>query len=364
MAKLHVFALAHTASSKKYGVCAYTGKVQRFCKMMSDRGHEVIHYGNEGSEDLGEKTTHVQIFSKADQERFYGQEEWFQKGIWFAAPLHGATVDEWNRRAVYAAQQRTTGRKDEFVCLIMGRGQMSIAEGLSTTTAVEFGVGYEGTFTQRRCFESYAWMHHVYGLQGTKDGIWYDSVVPNYFDPEDFTYRESKDSHVPYFLFMSRLTHRKGYQTAIDVTRHIGAKLVIAGAAGETPRDDAHVEYVGIAGLEQRRELLAGARALFVPTYYLEPFGGVVIEAGFSGTPVITTDWGAFPETVIAVGGCDDTGFRCRTFKEFIQATENICDISPAACRHNAETRYSMDAIGPKYDRYFDMLSSPSWYAT
>lgn len=356
MAKLHVFALAHTASSKKYGVCAYTGKVQRFCKMMSERGHEVIHYGNAGSEDLGEKTTHVEIFSKEDQENFYGKEDWYQKGIWFTAPLHGPVVDEWNKRAAYAAQQRTTGRRDEFVCLIMGRGQMAIAEALSTTQAVEFGVGYEGTFTERRCFESYAWMHHVYGLQQKKDGVWYDSVVPNYFDPEDFEFRQNKSD---YFLFMSRMTHRKGFQTAIDVTRHIGARLVIAGAPGDKARDDAHVEYVGIADLEKRRHLLAGAKALFVPTYYLEPFGGVVIEAGFSGTPVITTDWGAFPETVIHGA----TGYRCRTFKEFVQATAEVGDLSPGVIRANAEC-YSMDAIGPKYDRYFEMLSSPDWYST
>lgn len=355
MAKLHVFALPHTASSKKYGVCAYTGKVQRFCKMMSDRGHEVIHYGNEGSEDLGEKTTHVQIFSHADMLRYYSAEGWFRGGIWFAAPLHGPTVDEWNKRAVHAARQRVTGRQDEFLCLIMGHGQKAIADGLSSTVAVEFGVGYEGTFTHRRCFESYAWMHHVYGLQQQKDGIWYDSVVPNYFDPSHFEFREKKSD---YFLFMSRLTHRKGYQIAVDVTRELGAKLIIAGAPGEQPSMDAHVEYVGIADLEKRRELLAGAKALFAPTHYLEPFGGVVIEAGFSGTPVITSDWGAFPETV--KGGV--TGFRCRTFKEFVFAAENAGELDPSLCCGNAQ-KYSMKNIGPLYDRYFSMLSTGDWYS-
>jgi len=355
MARLHVFALAHTVSNKKYGLCAYTGKVQRFCKMMSERGHEVIHYGNEGSDDLGELTEHVEVFSVEDQDRLFGGQEWYEKKIWHAAPLSGHHVNLWNNKAVRRARKRIVGRPDEFLCLIMGRGQESIAHALNGTAAVEFGVGYEGVFTQRRCFESYAWMHHVYGLQAQRTGIWYDAVVPNYFDPGDFEFRAKKSD---YFLFLGRMTHQKGYQIAVDVTRELGAKLVIAGAPGEKPSKDDHVEYAGIADVAKRRELLAGAKALFVPTHYLEPFGGVVVEAGFSGTPVITSDWGAFPETV-AHG---ITGFRCRSFKQFLNAAMHVDQISPERCLENAQI-YTMGNVAPLYEQYFDMISSPSWYA-
>ena len=58
---------------------------------------------------------------------------------------------------------------------------------------------------------------------------------------------------------------------------------------------------------------LARRGSVRVPTYYIEPFGGVAVEAQLCGTPVITTDFGAFPETVQH----GITGYRCRTYKQF-----------------------------------------------
>jgi len=55
---------------------------------------------------------------------------------------------------------------------------------------------------------------------------------------------------------------------------------------------------MGSVGVEERANLLANAQVTLVPTTYLEPFGGVVIESMLAGTPVVTTDFGAFPELV------------------------------------------------------------------
>jgi glycosyltransferase involved in cell wall biosynthesis len=105
-----------------------------------------------------------------------------------------------------------------------------------------------------------------------------------------------------------------------------------------------------------------GPKAIFVPSEYAEPFGNVAIETQMCGTPVITTDWGAFPETVEH----GRTGWRCRTLDHFIWAAENLRQLDPAYIRQRAASLYSMESVKPRYQEYFEMLSDlwdEGWYA-
>jgi hypothetical protein len=357
---LHVLGLAHTKTTKEYSACAYTQKVFKLCKMMKALGYDVYHYGAEGSNP--DCTEHIDVVSDAIQLKTYGGYDW-KKEMFKHDPTDLAyrTFDE---NAIREVNKRK-GPKD-LLLISMGNYQKPIFDKVGMM-GVEMGVGYTGVFTDKRVFESYAWMHYIYGMMypnsGGCDGSFYDVVIPNYYDPEDFEFCDKKDD---YYLYMGRLIGRKGVHIAAQCCERIGARLVIAGqGTEETVRacgvDPKKVEFVGYADVKMRSELMKKAKAVFVPTLYLEPFGGVNVEAMFCGTPAITTDWGGFRETVQH----GKTGYRCRTMDDFCWAAKNVDKLDLNYIREYAVNNYSLQRVSLMYDEYFMKLMDlwkSGWY--
>ena len=354
--RFHILGLPHTVSSKEYVACAYTQKVVKFAKMMTARGHEVIHYGHEDS-DL-DCTEHVTVTTNEDLEIAYGSHDWRKNFFTFNTQDHA--YQTFFKNAIEEVGKRKC--QHDFILPFWGSGVRPICDAHPDLIVVEPGIGYAGGhFANWKVFESYAIMHAYQGLEavGTCKQSWYDVVIPNYFDLNDFTFApEEKED---YFLFMGRVYSGKGIDIAVQVTKHIGAKLIVAGQNPEERTFPDHVEFVGYADVEKRRELMSKAKASFVASTYLEPFGGVQVENLISGTPTITTDWGAFTENNID----GVTGYRCRTFADFVRAAKNIHNISPSVCRKYGE-QFSLDAIAPKYEKFFqdvlNVYTGKGWY--
>jgi glycosyltransferase involved in cell wall biosynthesis len=340
--RFHVAALPHTNTTVDYISCAYTAKVINFCRMMKDRGHTVYLYGGEQNEAPCDE--HIVCVNEADRAAHVGDQHFTSASFDYTKPLwQGA-----NAKIISEIGKRASQK--DFICIIAGYAQKQIADAFPHMMSVEFGVGYGGSFSKYRVFESYAWMHICYGTANGGnphgiDGNWWDVVIPGYLDPNQFPFSAEKDD---YYLFIGRLVDRKGYRIAADVCFDLGKKLVVAGQ-GDPPLG---CEYVGVVGPEERGRLMSRAKAVFVPTIYIEPFGNVNVEAQACGTPVITTDWGAFTETV------EDgvTGFRCRTFGEFKRAAQRVGELNPQVIRDRAVNKYSLDVIGKKYEEYFARL--------
>jgi glycosyltransferase involved in cell wall biosynthesis len=201
-------------------------------------------------------------------------------------------------------------------------------------------------------------MHSCYGSKVTDphtlDGKFYDAVIPSYIDVDDFPLQEKPND---YYLYIGRLIERKGYQIAVDICKALGKRLVIAGQ-GVPPE---YGEYVGVVGTEERAKLMGGAIATFTPTIYVEPFGTVAVEAMACGSPVISTDWGAFTETVID----GVTGFRCHTLQEFINAAKAAPYLDRKAISQYSKDRYGLNTVGIMYEEYFTRLQTlwgKGWY--
>ncbi|MDX1998031.1 MAG: glycosyltransferase family 4 protein [Thermoanaerobaculia bacterium] len=115
-----------------------------------------------------------------------------------------------------------------------------------------------------------------------------------------------------YLLFVGRLRIRKGVEVLLEALarledRGLGVRLLIAGdgehrAALEARATalglDAAVRFLGRAGAGRVRTLLAGARALVVPSIY-EGMPLVVLEAMAAGLPIVASRVSGIPEVVL-----------------------------------------------------------------
>ena len=359
--RFHILGLPHTVTSKEYNACAYTQKVVKFGKMMKNRGHEIIHYGHEESNLVCDE--HVTVLTTEDWKKSYGDHDWRKHFFKF-------DTNDYAYRTFYKNAIEEVGKRkqpNDFILPFWGSGVRPVCDAHPDLITVEPGIGYAGGHWARwKIFESYAIYHAYYGLEavGTCKQDWYDAVIPNYFDPDDFEYTpEEKED---YFLFLGRVYEGKGVHIAEQVTKEIGAKLIIAGQnslkdMGYDKVPD-HVTEIGYADVPLRKQLMSRAKGAFVASMYTEPFGGVQVECLFSGTPTITTDWGSFTENNIH----GKTGYRCRSFEQFCWAAKNIDKIDPMACRDFAINNYSLDVVAKKYEEYFQMVldvhSGNGWY--
>jgi glycosyltransferase involved in cell wall biosynthesis len=377
--RFHVVSLPHTQVTKEYITCAYTQKVLNFCKMMKSRGHEVMLYASEDCDVAVDE--HITCITKDEQAKHFGNNDYkkeFYKISW------DENLPYWKVMNENAAEEiKKRIKPGDFVCLIGGVCQKPIADKLPGATIVEFGIGYQGFFSDFKVFESYAWMHYTYGLQvgyspppppgqnkRFENGQAFDVVIPNYFDKDDFPKLYEKED---YYLYIGRFIPRKGAHIAVELTGKTGKKLIMAGQGVTEIKDGRiigtdmevygeHIKHIGTVSAAERSELMGKAKAVLVPTQYIEPFAGVHIEAMLCGTPVITTDWGVFPETV--VNGFN--GYRCRTMGEMMKAVEDVNTLDSAKIRDYAMRNYTLDRVSELYQAYFEQLATldgEGWYS-
>lgn len=353
---IHLVGLPHTSlDEEEFSTCAFTTKAARWTRVLELLGRDVTAYWSAGKTTVNCEV--VDILSRDEREKWFGTDV----GKRLPDIFWDATEEYWrtfNQRAIAEVRKRL--QPGDLVAVMAGSVQQSVVDVFAgEALAIEPAVGYGGiaqnTFC---CFESYAWMHYVYGNMRIGDGRSYDAVVPNFVEPDAF----SRGPDEGYLLFLGRVTERKGPHVAAQIAEVCDRRLVVAGAGGEMRDLELYAdggrlrvgraEYQGPVGPDARRKLLAGASALIVPTLYIEPFGTVHVEALMSGVPVVASDWGVFTETVRE--GVD--GFRFRTLRGGAEAANGAIQLRGPELRESAIERFSLEAVADRFDVWIDML--------
>lgn len=345
--RFHALGIPHTITNKEYSACAFTQKVLKWCKMMTGRGHTVYHYGHEESDVVC--TEHVPVTTKQDLEIAYGNYNW--RSEFFKHNVSDHAHQTFYKNAIVEVGKRKQPR--DFILLFWGYGHKPVSDAHPDCIAVEPGVGYlSEPCAPFSIYESYSVMNQTYGLAKINPR-WYDAVIPNYFDLEDFEFDNEPED---YLLFVGRIIASKGVGMAVEIAARLNMQLKVAGQGDLTsvlggPVPD-HVELIGYVEPKARSQLMKKAKALLMPTHFNEPFGGVMVEALLCGTPVITSDWGAFAENNLH----GVTGFRCRTMEQFAWAVQHIDTISRQQCRDWAVQNFSLDRVALMYEEFFNSL--------
>jgi glycosyltransferase involved in cell wall biosynthesis len=168
-----------------------------------------------------------------------------------------------------------------------------------------------------------------------------ERFVWNGLDPAEFTFNPS--SLRSGFAFLSKTSWKvKNLEGAVRMCARAGVPLRIAG--GNRPiaaRLESWLRpgwsWLGKVAGAVKAAHLAEAKALVFPVLWPEPFGLVVAEALFSGTPVLATPSGSLPELLPAsVGRLIDWQDQKAWLETLRQVNEGGLGWLPEACREHA----------------------------
>lgn len=406
---LHILAVPHAITSRVDNMicCAFTQTIVNFAKGMKKlTDYNLIHYGHEDT-DINLFHEHVTVNNNDDFKKSGYFDKDFTKQSYVWSEEHQA-YKSFIKNSVEEIKNRA--KKDDFV-LMLGGFHYWVMRGIEhlPVTIVDFSVGHRFVYTDYAVYVTHAHMQAMYGkhhadyvnykqandhfnslkgknykvididnrtsydwddiVEDIRKGIqctynyrshqealdiprWGDAVIPIPVDPNDFHYRDETEKE-NYFLYCARLNYSKGIEIAVKVAQRLDTKLIMAGQNnpewGLGYKLPKQVEYLGgSVGPEKRKDLMSKAKLMFAPTLLNEPGPTVVYEGGLSGTPIVSTDWGGFTNNVIH----GVTGYRCRSFEQFVWAAKNIGNIKSKNCREFA-MQATYDNVATRYDEYF-----------
>jgi glycosyltransferase involved in cell wall biosynthesis len=166
-----------------------------------------------------------------------------------------------------------------------------------------------------------------------------------------------------HFVWLGRIVPDKGVHLAIEAAQRAGVRLILAGIVDQHAEeslkyyrevvepliDGEQIQYIGPVNMEQKIDLLSGARGFLNPIVWEEPFGMVMIEAMALGCPVIAFPRGAAPEIIVH----GKTGFLVHDVDEMVKFIPRIDEIDRAATRRHVDRHFSARVMAEKYVKIY-----------
>lgn len=367
---IHMLGMPNTICNDTYDHCPFTTKVRNFPSIIQKKGWKVIEYSN--GESLSEAYKHIQILTKKELLEFLGEPDSLEK---LTSGSNTPVTNEFYKRLVKNLKDHV--ESGDIIAHPYGPIFSDLIRLFPECFHIETGVGYlNQEFGAKRIYESYSWMHYNHGFYRHCDaagspiiengrekiGRWghaYEWVIPNAFDTNKW---EVNYENTGYLLYVGRIIPEKGIQVVKDLSEYFKESIKIVGLGKTELFQGDYMDFVGgIYGHKNKNNLFKNARAVIMPTQYNEPLGFVAIEAMLSGTPVITTDFGSFPE-IIEHG---KTGFRCHTFGDFIAAVKKAPELDRKYIADKAHNEYRLERAAVQYDNAFKQLldlTDKGWY--
>jgi glycosyltransferase involved in cell wall biosynthesis len=323
------------------------------------------------SEELVPRGHEVTLFASGDSSTSARLEATIPWSLWSEEGLRRWTTPEEIADVTREHIEACMARAAEFDVVHNHAGYEGMAG--AVTSRVPVLTTHHLAFERRYAdlFERYPWAHQAVSAASARTFPARGQLPPIHhgIDVASYPFAERSEG---YLCYLGRITPEKGVEYAIELARRSGRELRIAGVVQDRVADYGQrilamadgrlVRYVGEAGPQAKRRLLAGADALVFPIVWDEPFGLVIPEALACGTPVLAFASGSVPE-LLADGA---TGFVVEPGPDplapgagvdrLVAALERLPTIARHSCREEAERRFSVARMTDDYERGYETL--------
>lgn len=183
------------------------------------------------------------------------------------------------------------------------------------------------------------------------------SYVYNGLDWDDYGHIDLQNKG-NYYHFLGRAANRdKNVKGAIGIIKQTkSAKLRVLGGVrfnikmGIRFTFSPRVEFYGSVGGDNKNMHLRHSKGLIFPVRWYEPFGLVITESLFFGSPVFATPYGSIPELVTS-----EVGFLSNSMHELAQAVENNV-FNPQICHEYARDCFNSKKMALDYIEKYETV--------